>query len=228
MPHKRSCRLMDHKVMLEIAEHDPDTEKIFEDNLLTPFTHRDQQDCEKFVSKTLWQTMIGMAKMLIETGSTRNSRNLVFQTTSSLTQKRKHREKTTTTFLILLFVPFRTESSLLLDSERAVEAFHRLVNPDCSSYPARLQMLEAQSNVKKIHEARHADHEEKISKDDEPHLMGEAKTTMKDVIDMNVNSSSDLSLESRVAMLNTDQRHIIDNVKSHLLHQQQHKEMSLQ
>ena len=81
----------------------------------------------------------------------------------------------------------------------------------------------------KISEARRADHdEEKISKDDEPQLMGEAKTAMNDIIDMNVNSSSDLSLESRVAMLNTDQQHIFDNVKSHLLHQQQHKEMSLQ
>ena len=80
---------------------------------------------------------------------------------------------------------------------RAEEAFHRLVNPDCSSYHARLQMLEAQSNVK-INETIHADHEEKISKDDEPQLMGEAKTAM------NVNSSSNLSLESRVAMLNTD------------------------
>ena len=63
----------------------------------------------------------------------------------------------------------------------------------------------------------------KISKDDEPHLMGEAKTAMNDVIDMNVKSSSDLSLESRVAMLNADQRRIFD-VKSHLLHQQQHEE----
>ena len=54
--------------------------------------------------------------------------------------------------------------------------------------------------------------------------MGEAKTAMNDVIDMNVKSSSDLSLESRVAMLNADQRYIFDNVKSHLLHQQQHEE----
>jgi len=37
MPHKRSRRLMDHKVLLEIAEHDPDTEEIFEDNLLDIF-----------------------------------------------------------------------------------------------------------------------------------------------------------------------------------------------
>ena len=68
-------------------------------------------------------------------------------------------------------------------------------------------MLEAQSNTKKINEVRHADREEKISKDDEPQLMGEAKTAMNDVIDMNVKSSSDLSLEPRVAMLNADVAH---------------------
>jgi len=94
----------------------------------------------------------------METGSTRNSKNTIFQTTSSLIQKRKHIEK----LLLLLLsdtslVPFRTESSLLLDIERAEDAFHRLENPDCSSYHARLQMLEAQSNIK-INEARHADH----------------------------------------------------------------------
>jgi len=54
--------------------------------------------------------------------------------------------------------------------------------------------------------------------------MGKAKTAMKDVIDMNVKSSSDLFLESRVAMLNANQRRIFDYVKSHLLHQQQHAE----
>ncbi len=48
-------------------------------------------------------------------------------------------------------------------------------------------MLEAQSN---INEARHADgQEEKVSKpDNDPHLMGEAKTAMDDVLDRNDNS----------------------------------------
>ena len=53
--------------------------------------------------------------------------------------------------------------------------------------------------------------------------MGEAKTAMNDVFDMNVNSCNQLSLEERVAMLNADQRRIFDGVKSHLLHQQQHE-----
>ena len=47
---------------------------------------------------------------------------------------------------------------------------------------------------------------------------------MNDTIDMNVNSSSDLSFGSRVAMLNTDQWRIFDSVKSHLLYQQQHEQ----
>ena len=52
--------------------------------------------------------------------------------------------------------------------------------------------------------------------------MGEAKTAMNDVFDMNVNSCNQLSLEERVAMLNADQRSIFDYVKSHL-HQHRHK-----
>ena len=119
--------------------------------------------------------------------------------------------------LTLLFTPFREESSLLLESETAEEAFHRLVSSDSSAYHAKLKrMLEAQSNIKKINEARLANgKEEKVSKEDEyPQLMGEAKTAMNDMFDMNVNSCEELSLEDRVAMLNADQRHIFDAVKS--------------
>ncbi len=86
-------------------------------------------------------------------------------------------------------------------------------------------MLEAQSNIKQINEARQASgQEEKVSKpDDDPHLMGEAKTAMDDVLDMNDNSCDKLSLEDRVAMLNADQRRIFQHVKKHLLLQQQHE-----
>ena len=50
-------------------------------------------------------------------------------------------------------------------------------------------MLEAQSNIKQINEARLASGpEERVNKnDDDPQLMGEAKTAMNDVFDMNVN-----------------------------------------
>ena len=86
-------------------------------------------------------------------------------------------------------------------------------------------MLAARSNVKQINEARQADgEEEKLSKeDDDPQLLGEAKTAMHDVLDMNVIACNDLTLEERVAMLNADQRRIFEKVKAHLLHEQCHE-----
>ena len=88
---------------------------------------------------------------------------------------------------------------------------------ESSAYHAKLKrMLEAQSNIKKINEAKLANgKEERVSKeDDDPQLMGEAKTAMIDMFKMNVNSCEELSLEDRVAMLNADQRRIFDAVKS--------------
>ena len=60
--------------------------------------------------------------------------------------------------LILLFVPFRDESSLLLHNETTEEAFHRLMNDSSSAYHAKLQrILDAQSKIKDINKARQAD-----------------------------------------------------------------------
>ena len=130
--------------------------------------------------------------------------------------------------LILLFVPFWDKSSLLLDNETAEEAFWHLLPADSydSAYHSRLQkMLQAQANIKKMNDARQADGEEqKISKeDDEPQLMGEVRAAMKDLFDMNTNPADTLSLEQRVAMLNTEQRHVFDKVKAHFLHQKEHE-----
>ena len=89
-------------------------------------------------------------------------------------------------------------------------------------------MLKAQSNIKKINEARQADGvEEKVNKeDDDPQLMGEAKTAMKEVVEMN--NSDTLTLEDRITMLNDDQRRIFDKIKSHLFHQKQHEDSECQ
>ena len=86
-------------------------------------------------------------------------------------------------------------------------------------------MLQTQANIKKINDARHADGEEhKISKEgDEPQLMGEARAAMKELFDMNNNPADTLSLQQRVAMLNTDQRRVFDKVTAHFLHQKEHE-----
>ena len=46
---------------------------------------------------------------------------------------------------------------------------------------------------------------------------------MKELFDMNTNPADTLSLEQRVAMLNTDQRCVFDKVRAHFLHQKEHK-----
>ena len=47
--------------------------------------------------------------------------------------------------------------------------------------------------------------------------MGEAKTPMKEVVEMN--NSDTLTLEDRITMLNDDQRRIFNQIKNHLFHQ---------
>ena len=164
---------------------------------------------------------------MMETGSIPSSKSHVFLTTNCLILKKRIKREDYYYSLILLFVPFRDESSLLLDNETAEEAFSRLMNENSSAYHAKLQrILDAQSKIKEINEARQADVEEKrVNKEDnDPQLMGEAKTAMHDMVDMIVKHSSDqLGLEERVTMLNADQRRIFDTLQSHLMHQKRHE-----
>ena len=128
--------------------------------------------------------------------------------------------------MILLFVPFRDESTLVLQGETAEQAFQRLVL-QCSAHHEKLQiMLEAQSNIRKINDARQQEgKEEKLNKeDDEPQLFGEAKAAMEELFEMGKISKDDLTLNERVAMLNSDQRRVFENVKNHLFHEKAHED----
>ena len=58
--------------------------------------------------------------------------------------------------------------------------------------------------------------------ENDPQLLGEAKSAMQDVHDMK-DKSDDLTLDDRVRMLNDDQRRIFDNIKAHLFHQIKHE-----
>ena len=88
--------------------------------------------------------------------------------------------------LVLLFSPFRDESSLLLDNETPEHAFHRLLTSQSSSYHSKLKtMLAAALNVKSINEVQQANMEEKeVEEDNEPQLLGEARSAMSEVLDM--------------------------------------------
>ena len=145
-----------------------------------------------------------------------------------MTRKRMKTEKYYYS-LVLLSVPFRDESALLLAGETAEQAFQRLLptNDNCSAYHSRLQkILALQATLKKIDENREADVEAQQpqnKEDDDPQVEGEAKAAMQDVVDMNVNAADTMTLEERVDMLNADQRRIFEKVKSHFLHQQLHE-----
>ena len=129
--------------------------------------------------------------------------------------------------LLLLFVPFRDESSLLNEDETAEEAFERLLpdDDDASTYHSRLQaMLKARNTLKEINQARELDPIEKNEDNEDPEVYGEAKSTMQDLVDINTSGSNDFSLKEREEMLNADQSRIYHKVRTHMLHQKQHED----
>ena len=128
--------------------------------------------------------------------------------------------------LVLLFCPFRDESSLILGNETAEQAFYRLLSNQSSSHHAKLKtMLAAASTVKVINDARQAEklEEKEVEDDDEPQVLGEARTAMSDVLDMHLSSHDQLTLDEREPFLNADQRRVFDTVKTHLLHERSHE-----
>ena len=228
LPHKRSRRLKDHKVLEDVAKRDPDSEDIFQDNLLDNHYPRRPSDLEGIC---LYDFVANYDYCGTDSSGKRKYRKLTKPRLPNHKLFDPEREDQRDAYyysLLLLFVPFRDESTLLLENETTEEAFRRLLPDDstCSAYHGRLQkMLQARANIKQINDARQADGEEhKISKqDDDPQLLGEAKTAMKELFNMNAHPADTLSLKQRVAMLNADQRRIFDRVKDHLLHQQQHE-----
>ena len=228
MPDKRSRRLKDHKVLEDVAKHNPDSEDIFQSNLLDTYYLQRPNDLEDvclyfFIANYDYcgtDSRTG-ERQYHKLTKPRLPNHILFDP-----EKEEQRQGYYYS-LILLFVPFRDESSLLLENETAEEAFQCLLpaESDGSAYHPRLQKILQAQAVKKINDARQADGEENtISKeDDEPQLMGEARAAMKDLFDMNTNPANTLSLEQRVVMLNTDQRRVFDKVKAHFLHQKEHK-----
>ena len=233
LPHKRNRRLKDHKVLKDMAKDNPETEDIFEDNLIDSYYPQRPRDLENiclydFVANYEWYGKHDNGdRKYSKLTKPRLPNHKLFDP-----EKENEREDYYYS-LLLLFVPFRDEGSLLLLNETAEEAFNRLLptNVDCSGYHDKLQkMLKAQSNIKKINEARQANGiEEKVNKeDDDPQLLGEAKTAMKEVVEINANNSDTLTLEDRITMLNDYQRRIFDKMKYHLFHQKQHEDNECQ
>ena len=213
MPHKRSRRLKKHG---ELDEKSPDSEDIFMEDIVSsnyPNRPNDLEDLclHDFVANYDSHSKDSQGKHMY-----RKVTKFRLVSQKMFDPKKEDQRESYFYSLLLLFVPFRDESSLLQEQETAEEAFKRLLpaNVECSAYHARLQaMLKAQENLKAITDARklsapeeHSDNES----DDEPQLMGEAKAAMQDVQDMNDSSDDDITLDERVQMLNLDQKRIYE------------------
>ena len=178
MPHKGSRRLKDHKQLKEIAQHNPNNEDIFEDNLIDNFYPHRLQEVEyvclcDFVANCDWQGRDRQGRRIYKKLPKPKLRNHKLFDPENENQREDYYYS-----LVLLFSPFRDGSGLLMENETAEAAFYRLMSNTSSSYHGILEaILAAQSNIRQINEARQAEgQEEKVSKDDDdPQLIGEAK-----------------------------------------------------
>jgi hypothetical protein len=225
MPHKRSRRLKNHKVLQEMARLNPDSQNIFEDNVLDTFYPQRPALLE---SVCLYDFVANYEFQGIDTNGQRVYKKLSkpkLPNHKIFDPENENQKQDYFYSLVLLFSPFRDESSLLQGNETAEQAFHRLLTSQSSSYHSKLRtVLAAASNVKSINEARQANMEEKEAKEDnEPQLLGEARTAMTEVLDMKASTPGQLTLNERVSMLNQDQKRVFENVKAHFLHQKCHE-----
>ena len=119
--------------------------------------------------------------------------------------------------LLLLFVPFRDESQLLLPNKTAEQAFQRIASEKGSAYTEKLQrMIEAQATVKRINEAREQNNvtsddkdKEEDKEEDGPQFQGELKPDLSDATSLTTPPPDKLDLQTRIDMLNADQRKVL-------------------
>ena len=140
-----------------MAKDNPETENIFQDNLVDSYYPQRPRDLENIC---LYANHEWYSKN--DNGDRKYSKITKPQLPNyKLFDPEKDNETEYYYYsLLLLFVPLRDESSLLMLKETAQEAFNCLLptNVDCTRYHDKLlKMLKAQSNIKKVNEARQAD-----------------------------------------------------------------------
>ena len=137
---------------------------------------------------------------------------------------------------MILFVPFRNEEGLILDEETVEEAFqrHRNDKDSLNMHHDKLQNLfGAEKNGRKfktqekilVLEKQKRQADLKYRDDDEPQLLGKIMDAVNDIADMN-NNVPNLTLDQRVAMLNSDQKRIYDKINQNLTKHKQQEDLS--
>ena len=225
MPHKRSRRLKNHKALQELANHNPHSQNIFENNVLDTFYPQRPPALENvclydFIANYEFVGVDNAGQRVYKkAGKPKLPNHRIFD------PENENQRQDYFYSLVVLFSPFRDESSLLQENETPEHAFHRLLTTQSSSYHSKLStMLAAAANVKSINDARQTYPDEKESEEDnEPQLLGEARTAMSEVVDMKASTPGQMTLDERVSMLNPDQRRVFDSTKAHFLHQKHHE-----
>ena len=228
-PHKRNHRLKKHKALEELRETDPESEDIFEENLMDTHYPNRPSDLEDVCLHDLVANYDWYGKdkagnrVYKKLTKPRLPNHKLFDCNNECQREDFYYS------MILLFVPFRDESSLLLPKETAEEAYERLQmssNEKCSAHLKKMKSaVKAQSSVKVINEAREelCGQLEPEEEDQGPLVLGEATRAMKDVVEMCVKTDDSLSFEERVGMLNADQRRVFDSVSDYLNHLKLHE-----
>ena len=157
MPQKLSHTHKSHRDLKQIAEHNLDSEQIFEDSLVeSHYPSRPERLTDmslyNFVAWIDWTHRDKQGKK--DYGRLNKPRLPNHKAFNQ--EKEEQREDYYYYSLILLFIPFRDEGDLLLPNESAKDAFHRLTNESSSTHHKTLQRkLAAQSKINKINETRH-------------------------------------------------------------------------
>ena len=149
MPQKHNHRLKSHRDLQRLAEHNPDSENIFEDSLVEchylsrPERLRDMCLYD-FVAWIDWSHRDKQGEK-----TTSGWANPAYPTTVFNHEKEEQREFYYYS-LIFLFVSFRDEGNLLLPNESVEDTFHRLTNDKSLSHHKKLQnVLAAQWTITK-------------------------------------------------------------------------------
>ena len=230
LPHKRKRRVKDHKKLQDLHSRDPQSSDIFESNVIDTYYPQRPSSMENVC-------LYDFVREYDRCGADEEGvpvyikRSKPYLPNHRLYDPNKGGQREDYFYsLLLLFVPFRSEAELVKEGETAEQAFSRAssTNSGIHLHHEKLeQMLMAQENVKNINNARqqqgkYTTDSTKYS-DVDPCVVGEAKSALDDLQDLQQKPEDKISLIDRIAMLNADQTRVFRRVSDHLHHQHTHE-----
>ena len=202
MPHKRKRRLKNHTQLVEMEKNNPGSTDILEGSVVDIYYPTRPEELENVC-------LYDFVKWYSYSGTSDNGTRVYQKLQKPILPNHKlfdpsieNQREDYYYSLMLLFIPFRDESSLTAENETAEVAFNRFIveNADLSKHHEQLQaLLKAQTAVKKINEARQEQEAPAPPAEEDAFFQGEAKAAMEDVFHLNEGKSGTETVEDRVA-----------------------------